>query len=228
MRSSYAEYSIDHLWTKGALTLRVTSAFDASIYGATSVGDLVYDFSTEVTTVKGRLRGGNAARLPAFFNCRCDRASTGPTLVADTPKIWRLRVCSTSTWRGDDAGHGGQHRQRGRHLRSRDDDRRGSKRMTKLMDEPVEIVESFVSRRDRCRGAGAATPLTVTARDFPARWTPTSWNLAASSLLSGALASRRLTMTAEGRRRDVGPAHADGRLRHSADRHVQVSSTRRM
>jgi hypothetical protein len=212
MRSSYAEYNIDHLWTKGALTLQgVTSAFDASIYGATSVGDLSYDFDTAVTTVKGRLRGGNAARLPAFLELPALISDVNGTytLVANTPKVWRLEsVLDASTLEGATIAPGMV-----ANISLNNEDVSYAitgtmtdvdpKRMTpKLMDEPVDMpFESIrISGVIDVEGGGAvAAPLT----DHNATFSGTldadvdGASLRAASL-SGVLASRRLTMTAEG------------------------------
>ena len=211
-RSSYAEYNIDHLWTRGELTLQgVTSAFDASIYGATSVGDLVYDFSSAVTTVKGRLRGGDAAQLPTFLELPALVSDVNGTytLVADTPKVWRLEsVLDASTLEGATIASGTV-----ANISLANEDVtyaiKGTmtdldpKRMTpKLMDEPVEIpFESIrISGVVDVEGGGAvAAPLT----DHNATFSGTlDADIDGATLrgvsLSGALASRRLTMTAEG------------------------------
>ena len=211
-RSSYAEYTIDHLWTKGALTLDgLTTAFDASAYGAASTGDMSYVNATEVTTVKGRIRGANAARLPAFLDLPplVSDVNGTYTLVADTPEVWRLEsVLTASTLEGASIAEGTV-----ANISMASDDVtyaiKGTltdldpKRMApKLMDEPVEIpFESIrLSGAINVEGAGAvAAPLT----DHRATFSGTlDADIDGASLravsLSGALASRRLTMTAEG------------------------------
>lgn len=211
-RSSYAEYNIDHLWAKGALSLQgVTTAFEASAYGASSTGDLQYDNATAVTTVTGRLKGGNAARLPAFLDLPLLESDVNGTytLVANTPRVWRLEsVLDASILEGATIAPGMI-----ANISLADTDVsyliRGTmtdvdpKRMTpKLMDEPIEIpFESVrVSGVIDVEGGGAvAAPLT----DHNARFSGTldadvDGAFLRGVVVSGALASRRLSMTAEG------------------------------
>lgn len=211
-RSSYAAYNIDSLWAKGALTLQgVKTAFEASAYGASSTGDLQYNNATSVTTVIGRLKGGNAARLPTFLDLPLLESDVNGTytLVANTPRVWTLEsVLDASTLEGATIAPGMI-----ANISLADTEVtyliRGTmtdvdpKRMTpKLMDEPIEIpFESVrVSGIIDVEGGGAvAAPLT----DHNARFSGTldadvDGAFLRGVVIAGALASRRLTMTAEG------------------------------
>lgn len=91
-RSRYQQHRIERAQTSGTLTPdRVAATFDAAAYGAASTGTLTYVFDTETSTVTGRLRAGDASTLPAFMNLPpLETDLQGDYTLVMSPAIWRV------------------------------------------------------------------------------------------------------------------------------------------
>lgn len=215
-RSSYAEYDIDRARMDGRVTADgVTAKFDATTYDASTTGTFNYVYATETATVVGELRNGNGANLPAFLELPpLDSDVQGTyTLVARTPDDWTLEsVLGASTLEGAtlDPGMLANITLKGEDIAY---SIKGSVRnldprcmAPKLMDEPIAdedwpFTSARVSGDVTIEGAGA---ITAELMDHRATFSGTLDGdvddlRLRSVVMSGALAARRLTMSAEGR-----------------------------
>jgi autotransporter translocation and assembly factor TamB len=107
--SRYQEHVIERVQTEGTLTYAdVTATFNAGVYGASSTGSMTYDFASETTTVTGRIRNGNAARLPAFMALPpLEGDVNGTYTVVMTPTTFQIEsVLDGSTLEGAAIGAG--------------------------------------------------------------------------------------------------------------------------
>jgi len=214
-RSRYQDHVIERVRTAGRLTLAgVTASFTAGVYGASSTGDMTYDFASETSTVTGSITNGSGARLPAFMGLPpLEGDVNGTYTVVMTPSTFQIRsVLTDSTLEGATIGPGTI-----ANITITDDtdvtyfvsgrlDGLDPKRIApKLLDPADPAIEwpfetATVSGQIEIEGAGAIEAALI---DHRATFSGTldgdvDGARLRSVVLSGALASRRLTATAEG------------------------------
>jgi autotransporter translocation and assembly factor TamB len=214
-RSRYQEHIIDRARATGSLSLEgVKATFDAGAYGASSTGNVIYVFTTETTTVTGQLRNGDAARLPAFMNLPpLQSAVNGTYTLVMTPATFSIETTlDASTLEGATLEAGTTaaftitndtdvvYAVSGR-VQDLDPKRMAPKLLDPTeppLEWPVESVR--VSGPITLEGAGAIAGELI---DHRATFSGTldadvDGAMLRRVVVDGALASRRLTMTAEG------------------------------
>lgn len=214
-RSRYQEHIIDRARTSGTLALNdVKGTFDAGAYGASSTGTFSYAFASDTTTVTGQLRDGDASRLPAFMDLPpLEGAVNAAYTLVMTPVIWSIdSTLDTSTLEGATLDAGTIARLTITNdtdvtyfLSGRVRDLDPKRMAPKLLDpaaEPIEFAfeSARVSGQITVEGAGAIAADLI---DHRATFSGTldadvDGALLRNVVVSGALAARRLTMTADG------------------------------